>query len=177
MLNYDLPLSAEESAFAAQHHPLIYSYLNRYRLPEDEFYDIAVFGYLRAVRKYLARPELRLYQFSTIAFRAMSCDVYHSREYWNREMRRAEIESYQEDVHTSDLHDSVSAACENVISFEALARRLTPLQHRIATLRTEGYRDPEIAAICKLKLCDVKQAMELAKEKLYVSAEPATAAA
>ena len=54
MLNYNTPLTAEESAFAAEHHHLLLSYLKKARLDFDEFYDIAVFGYLRAVRKYLA---------------------------------------------------------------------------------------------------------------------------
>ena len=89
MLNYHEPLTQAESDFAAEHHDLIYGYLNQAGLPEDDFYDIAVFGYLRAVRKYLARPELRRYSFSTIAYRAMSCDVHHSREYWLRQKRRA----------------------------------------------------------------------------------------
>ena len=74
MLDYTQPLTQEESDFAAAHHNLIGRYLRRARLPEDDFYDVAVFGYLRAVRKYLARPELRQYKFSTIAYRAMSCD-------------------------------------------------------------------------------------------------------
>lgn len=67
MLNYNLPLTEAESKFAAEHHATIYEYLNKARLPENDFYDIVVFGYLRAVRKYLARPELQQYKFSTIA--------------------------------------------------------------------------------------------------------------
>ena len=46
MLNYNTPLTAEESAFAAEHHHLLLSYLKKARLDFDEFYDIAVFGYL-----------------------------------------------------------------------------------------------------------------------------------
>ena len=84
MLNYNLPLTEAESEFAAEHHSVIYGYLRKAGLPEDDFYDVVVFGYLRAVRKYLARPELRKYSFSTIAYRAMSCDVHHSKEYWMR---------------------------------------------------------------------------------------------
>ena len=45
MLNYNTPLTAEESAFAAEHHHLLLSYLKKARLDFDEFYDIAVFGY------------------------------------------------------------------------------------------------------------------------------------
>ena len=93
MLNYNLPLTEAESEFAAEHHSVIYGYLRKAGLPEDDFYDVVVFGYLRAVRKYLARPELRKYSFSTIAYRAMSCDVHHSKEYWMRKKRRALVES------------------------------------------------------------------------------------
>lgn len=56
MLNYNLPLTEAESEFAAEHHSVIYGYLRKAGLPEDDFYDVVVFGYLRAVRKYLARP-------------------------------------------------------------------------------------------------------------------------
>lgn len=41
--------------------------------------------------------------------------------------------------------------------------KLTPLQQRIAGLRTEGYRDKEIAAICRLKLCEVELEMSQAQ--------------
>lgn len=91
MLNYKLPLTAEEAEFAAEHHSTIYGYLHKAGLPEDDFYDIVVFGYLRAVRKYLAVPELRQYKFSTIAYRAMSCDVHHSKEYWMRKKQPARL--------------------------------------------------------------------------------------
>ena len=178
MLDYNLPLCAEEAAFAAEHHSLIYKYLHKHKLPENEFYDIAVFGYLRAVRKYLARPELRQYQFSTVAFRAMSCNVHHSKEYWQRKKRQAMVEQYQDDLHTDDLGDPVSAAYENVVSFEELTKKLTPLQWKIAVLRSDGYRDKEIAAICQMKLCDLEQEMDQAQANiLYFPTETAAVAA
>lgn len=98
MLDYTLPLTSEESAFAEKHHDVLLRYLHFHKLPVDEFYDIAVFGYLRAVRKYLARPELRQYKFSTIARRAMSCDIHHSREYWNRAERKGEAYPFDEEL-------------------------------------------------------------------------------
>ena len=83
-------------------------YLHFNNLTVDEFYDIAVFGYLRAVRKYLARPELRQYKFSTIARRAMSCDVRHSKEYWNRAKRKGDVCSFDEERYFGDLRDTVT---------------------------------------------------------------------
>ena len=178
MLNYHEPLTQAESDFAAEHHDLIYGYLNQAGLPEDDFYDISVFGYLRAVRKYLARPELRRYSFSTIAYRAMSCDVHHSREYWLRQKRRAEVTSFNEELHTPDLTDTVAEACEKVVSFQELAGKLTGTQRRIASLRCEGYRDREIAAICRLTPGEVALEMNRARANIVpFPVETAAAAA
>ncbi len=116
MLDYTSKLTAEESTFAAEHHDVLCSYLRIHGLPADDFYDIAVFGYLRAVRKYLARPELRQYKFTTIAYRAMSCDVHHSREYWARAKRNREICSFNEEQDSPDSRDTVSETLERVVA-------------------------------------------------------------
>ena len=55
-------LTAEESAFAAEHHHLIYTYLANRHLPAEEFYDVVVFGYLNGVRKHFRREDLH-FQF------------------------------------------------------------------------------------------------------------------
>jgi len=61
-------LTLDQQAFAAENHNLVYDYLNERKLPEDEYYDIIIFGYLLAVKKYLERANLRKkYKFSTIA--------------------------------------------------------------------------------------------------------------
>ena len=163
MLDYTLPMTAEESVFAEEHHDTLCTYLRVHKLPFDDFYDIAVFGYLRAVRKYLAWPELREYKFSTIANRAMSCDIHHSREYWNRAKRRGEVYPLNEDQDSGDLRDTVLETLDNIISFEQLTSRITPMQHRIAVLRADGCSDREIAAICGIRRQDVPVEMENAK--------------
>ena len=169
MLNYKSPMNLDESAFAEKYHHLIYAFLGKHNLPMDEFYDIAVFGYLRAVRKYLARPELReQYKFSTIAYRAMSCDVHHSREYWLRAKRNRQECPLDEERHTDDLRDTVSGALDNVIDFERVVRRLTPAQRRIASLRADGYRDREIAAMCGIGHADVAAEMENAQCRILM---------
>ena len=163
MLDYTMPLTTEESDFAAEHHDVILRYLRKAHLPYDEFYDIAVFGYLRAVRKYLARPELQQYQFTTIAFRAMSCDVHHSREYWMRAKRSATVTRLDEDSHTDDLRDTVTEAVDKIIFFGEYVAKLSPVQRRIASLRDCGYSDREIANACGLSCDGVKQEMEDAR--------------
>ena len=163
MLDYTMPLTAEESAFAAENHNMIQKFLCVRRLPMDEYYDIIVFGYLRAVRKYLARPDLQQYKFSPIANRAMSCDLYHSNEYWNRAKRRGEVVPLLEETDSRDLMDTVAERVDNVIAFEQLTRKITPMQRRIASLRADGYRDKEIATIFRISPREVTAEMEDAK--------------
>lgn len=65
-------LSSKEREFAAENHGLIYSFLNYYRLPEAEHYDICAIAYLQAVKEWHRKPELRdKYKFSAIAFKKM----------------------------------------------------------------------------------------------------------
>ena len=63
----EVPLTKEQQAFATAHHSLVYKFLNENRLPEDEFYDVVIFGYLKAVRDYFSDLTAQQFTFSTIA--------------------------------------------------------------------------------------------------------------
>lgn len=64
-------LNQAEQDFAVKNHNLVYTYLHKRNLDIDEFYDIVIFGYLRAVAKYHDRKDLQKYSFSNIAWRCM----------------------------------------------------------------------------------------------------------
>lgn len=120
--------SEQEREFAAANHALIYSFLQDQALDEAEYYDIALFGYLHAVRRYLSHARLRRYRFSTIAWRAMrqSLNSFYRAE----ERRRAGERKYLEAHHDADpylrleaellLHSLASISTEEQI---ALVRR------------------------------------------------------
>ena len=44
----EIPLTEQQKDFAAANHGLVHAFLNAYGLNEDEFYDVVIFGYLRA---------------------------------------------------------------------------------------------------------------------------------
>ena len=52
---------------------------------------------------------------------------------------------------------------DNVVSFEELTSRITPMQRHIAVLRSDGYSDKESAAICGIRRQDVPVELENAK--------------
>lgn len=43
-------LNQKERSFAEENHGLIYAFLNYYKLPEAEYYDICAIAYLHAVK-------------------------------------------------------------------------------------------------------------------------------
>ena len=47
-----MKLTNEERLYAAIHHGLVYRFLRKNRLPQEEYYDVVILGYLRAVRRY-----------------------------------------------------------------------------------------------------------------------------
>ena len=67
---HDIPLNETQRIFADKNHNLVYKFLHEKNLPASEYYDIVIFGYLRAVQRYLADPNLAGYSFSTVAWRS-----------------------------------------------------------------------------------------------------------
>ena len=132
-------LTETQRQFAAHHHSLIHSFLNRRGLDELEYYDIVAFGYLSAVRRYLTQPELRRYAFSTIAWQAMvrGVDAFH-----RTETRRQEAEQhYLETVPKRDPMEELEAR----LCLHDLASVASRSQYELAALRLQGCSIAETA--------------------------------
>lgn len=63
-------LNKEQMIFAEKNHNIIHTFLKDKGLKEDEFYDIVVFSFLKAVQSYLTKPSQR--EFKDIAYIKMS---------------------------------------------------------------------------------------------------------
>lgn len=68
-------LTDTERKFAEDNLSLVYSWLHLHHYDVDQYYDIAVFGYLRSVQIWHSRPELHKYAFSTIAYMYMKSEL------------------------------------------------------------------------------------------------------
>lgn len=68
-------LTEQERLFAERHHNIIYTFLNTNGLKDEDFYDVAALGYLRAVKRYHREEKLQQYKFNTIAWQAMRTNV------------------------------------------------------------------------------------------------------
>lgn len=85
------PLNEKETVFAEENLGVLERYLSRRHLDRNTFYDVVVFGYLRAVVRYLSEPELQQYKFTTIANSAMNTEVTNYHRALNRKKRKAVV--------------------------------------------------------------------------------------
>ena len=99
----EVPLTKEQQAFATDHHGLVYKFLNENHLPEDEFYDVVVFAYLKAVKDYFNSPSAQKFSFSTIATRQMKFRLYDYFRTQERRKRNMEVLS----IHEMCIRDRV----------------------------------------------------------------------
>ena len=134
------PLTETQRQFAADNHDLIYSFLQERALDMD-CYDTAVFGYLRAVQRYLSEPRLHRYQFSTVAWWAMRQSVmaFHRTEERQRESEQRYWEQLQPLSPFKELEAKL-LLCD-------LAAVSSREQYAIVVMRLQGYSVAETARV------------------------------
>lgn len=105
------PLTEEERAYAAEseNYNLFFGYMRHYKLNPEEWYDILIEHYLRAVKKYISMPELQEYRFSTILYKTLDSARLHHYEAMNRKKRKPEggfcsLDYFMEDDKGRERH-------------------------------------------------------------------------
>ena len=141
-------LTNEQQLFAAEHHTLVYKYLHEHGLSVDDYYDVAVFGYLSACKRYLEQEALQQYSFTTIAWRAMDSAVSHERTKNTRQKRSAVLLS----LDNNDLELFVSSAYVDQTELKdvwiILWKYATEKQMQAFILQYAGYKAQEIGEMC-----------------------------
>lgn len=136
-------MTDEQRQFAAKHHDLVYAFLHEQQLIVDEHYDIAAFGFLRAVMRYLSESQLQKYSFATIAWRAMKQGIA---SYQRSECRRLCTEQQYCSAGITMASDPFEEM-EAVMLLQELVSHTSPAQYRLAQLRLQGYSIAEAAQV------------------------------
>lgn len=87
------PLTLEEKRFAEDNHQVVIWYLRERGLNYDEWYDVVIFRYLLAVKKWFAQPELHRWKFSTIAKQAMRSAIGNEQRKRKNQIRTISLDS------------------------------------------------------------------------------------
>ena len=172
------PLTHEQQIFAENNHNIVDSFL-RFKRLNDDYYDIIVFGYLRAVRKYFERLELRQYRFITIAYAAMNTDLINHYRKRSRLKRTAYIVSLDMPVYCDDenltLMDIIpvaDTAADNMAYDSLLDEISTTLpqdQFSVLRMKSEGYTEREIARKHDIPVRSVQEVISSIRELFYPS--------
>lgn len=164
----EIPLTKEQKLFAEEHHTLVYRFLHYNGLAIDEYYDIVIFGYLKAVRKYLSEPALQKYLFTTVAWRRMEWALKSYYKSQHCQMRNAEVISIHADLYQDGpslesilpARDELMQQVEEELLLHELARRVSKQQMDMVRLKTSGYGIQDIARKQKISMKVVKTLLE-----------------
>lgn len=158
------PLTPEQVCFAAKNHRLIYKYLKKRQLSKEEYYDIVVFGYLKAVQDYFCKEDLQQYAFSTICYRYMSREITNYHIGLRSQKRAANvvcIHSGQElpiECRMPYGHSEMMKM-ESRLLLHELARQIPAEQMGIVRRYCAGETLREIARENQMKLKQVRQVL------------------
>ncbi|MDD4510505.1 MAG: ECF-type sigma factor [Oscillospiraceae bacterium] len=173
----EVPLTKKQREFATKWHNLIYTFLNEKGLSEEDYYDIVVFGFLRAVKEYVSKPALQRYSFSTIAwkkmdsalinhFQSMSCQKrngytisLHTLTYGGEPVRLEEVIS---------APDQLMMQLETELLLHDLAQRATRQQMAVVHMRSAGYNVREIARTQSISMKKVQELLGEIRDLLMV---------
>lgn len=164
----EVPLTKEQQEFAAEHHGLVYKFLNDNHLPDDEFYDVVIFPYLKAVQDYFSDESAQRYSFAAIARHRMRLCVYDHFRSQARRKRNVEILSihiglYPDGVPLEELlpaQDDLMQEFEMKQLLHDLAGRVSRQQMNIVRMKGCGYGIREIASHEKLPMKRIKELLE-----------------
>ncbi len=161
------PLTKLEQMFAEENLRLVFKFMSQNHLPGDEWFDVVVFGYLKAIRAFHAVKKLQQFSFSTVAFQEMRSAVAHEKSYWRAKRRPDNIQSLdatltEDQEHpltllsvTEDHRQNIFEKTENTERIHrifALLDTKRDCTKKVFTLRLTGYSYREIAEGCHISI-------------------------
>ena len=142
------PLTMEQRKFAEDNYRLIMEFLKKSKLDSEEYFDVAVFGYLLSVEIYLNDIDLqRKCKFEAVSYMYMRREMYL---YFRTQKRNSAIGNNTSlDIVETNVADS--SPMESITSLEYMEMikqiqgRLTEEQWKIFSDKAKGYSLSEIS--------------------------------
>lgn len=169
------PLTEKEQRFAEENHNLIYKYLHDHGYSIEEYYNIAVFGFLKAVQVYHRKEKLkRNYNFSYIASQYMRAELSSHFKMLNAKKRKPMeiIISLDADyAGAENLYNCTGgkSAEDEVMEVETIAeilKTLSEIQRKIIDMRMDGYSNRETFLLLEIKPSTYYKEMQRIKAEL-----------
>ena len=152
-------LSEIEQKFAEENHSLIYKFLSNGNYSIEEYYNIVVFGFLKAVQIYHRRNDLNgKYKFSVIAWKYMQAEIGNHFRIKNSKKRTTLENILSLDADNEEMENlynmvggkSAEADVMENSQIDSILENLTELQRKIVNLKMQGYNNTETFLILKI---------------------------
>lgn len=131
----DFQLNERQREFAERNHKVLEDFLKYRDLPQDEFYDVVVFRFLRAVKQYDERDDLKQYSFRTIANNHMRSALGGYFKKLRKEHEKMQVLSLDCPISSnSNFTLSDIVADERVDICEEVCQKLSPESEQIKGL-------------------------------------------
>ena len=154
MMNHKLEkLTEQEKIYAECNHNIIYSFLHKFGYSIEEFYNVAVMGYLLAVQIYHRREDLRKeYSFMCISYQYMRREIANYLRAMETQKRKPMEIIISLDAEYADMENlynciggkSLESEIMEDIEIAELLESFTDIQKDIMKLKLEGYSNKEI---------------------------------
>lgn len=147
------PLTEIEKRLATENHNLVYSFLHRHGYSIEDFYNIAIFGYLKAIQSYNRNEDLKeKYQLAFICEQYMRAEVKDHFRVQNAQKRKPAETIISLDANyteTDNFYNLVGGKSveDELMEAELLAELLENLskgQRDILKLKLEGFSNKEV---------------------------------
>lgn len=151
-------MSDIERKFAEENHNLVYSFLHSNKYNIEDFYSIAVMGYLKAVQAYIKDGNIKEnYSFSCIAWLYMKSEIKDYFKAESRQKRTTENIISLDAVADEDGKQfeivGIGTIEQDQIDYEFITEifmNLSDVQKAILQMRISGYSNTDICRIKKI---------------------------
>ncbi len=137
----DCRLNERQKRFAEEHHSVLERFLTQRGLSLDDYYDVVVFRFLRAVKQYDEREDLKRYAFSTIANHHMRSALGHHFEKERRRCNGITVLSLDYKFPGSNLTLGDVVADERVHICDEVCEKLSHTPKKYRLLHTYPHRN------------------------------------
>ena len=164
-------LTPKESAFAAKHFTQVYSFLAENNLSEDDYYDSAINGFLKAVQEY--STSVGFGDFKQFAATMMSAECTAHEESLHRTPTLLSYSECYKSANTleetiADVKNTVDEAI-SAIAYDETMQSFSATQQRIVHLLLEGYSRMDIASMLQMSVTALFEEISLIQNKTIAS--------
>ena len=147
------PFIEAERELAEKNHNLVYEFLKSHKYDIEEYYNIAVMGYLKGIQKYYRRTERNFSELPGICWNCMRSEMGNHFK-MEKARKRQPVEMNQENVHSAE-DEAVTTELLN-----SVMENMTEQQQNIVALKILGYSNLEVCLMLEINTSSYYRELE-----------------